>query len=258
MILNNQKLPKKSGSHIKIFVSCDRCNKEYKTEYRYLIKSRKRKNEEKDYCVSCLVLIRYENPEYVKKMSDIMKNNYINNPEIAIKISKTCIEKKINVGEKNGMKKIESKNKVSETRKKMFKDGRLSGTKISENLSLAWKNGLFDNVKVGRCKWYDFKKQDGTIIKCQGTWELKFVTWLEEKNIQYIAHKERIPYLMEGKQKFYYPDFFIFDWNCFVDIKNEYHYKLQFNKFENIIKSNPNLKLKILLKKDLISLGIKF
>lgn len=54
----------------------------------------------------------------------------------------------------------------------------------------------------------------------------------------------------------YYPDFFIHEWNCYVDIKNNYHYELQKEKFESIMISNPNLKLKILLKEDLLKLGV--
>ena len=53
------------------------------------------------------------------------------------------------------------------------------------------------------------------------------------------------------------PDFFIEEWDCYVDIKSDYFWELQKDKFDCIFKSNPNLKLKILKKDDLVNLGVE-
>lgn len=50
--------------------------------------------------------------------------------------------------------------------------------------------------------------------------------------------------------------FFVFDWKSYVDIKNDFHYNLQFEKFVFIRKSNPDMNLLILKKEDLIRLGV--
>ena len=47
----------------------------------------------------------------------------------------------------------------------------------------------------------------------------------------------------------YYPDFFITDWNCYVDIKNDYHYSIQKYKFDCLEKEGYNIK--IILKEEL-------
>lgn len=178
------------------------------------------------------------------------------NPEWAENIRKAS-KGKINLGDANGMKKSEAKAKVSKTRKEMFIDGRLDRKKLGDQISNAWKDGKFDGVRVGQCKWFDHIKPNGDLIKVQGTWELAFVKWADQKNLIYTTHKGRFNYSDGEKERQYYPDFFVEDWDCWVDIKNDYHFNLQKDKFNSILKSNPDLKLKILRKTDLISLGVE-
>jgi hypothetical protein len=72
-----------------------------------------------------------------------------------------------------------------------------------------------------------------------------------------MAHKGRIPYLDDKQQeRSYYPDFWVDDWSCYVEIKNIYHMSLQPKKFDFIRLSNPNLEIRILLGEELRSLGV--
>ena len=152
-------------------------------------------------------------------------------------------------GDNNGMKQIEARNKVSKSRKKMYenKDER---RKTAELTKKAWENGKFDGVKVGRCKWYDYKE-----YKVQGTWELAFIKWLDNNNLKFTCHRGRLSYFDDnGYEKSFYPDFYVYDWNSYVDVKSDYFYNINKNKIDNILKHNKNVK--ILLKEDLIKLGV--
>lgn len=179
----------------------------------------------------------------------------INNPEWAKKISDS-FKGKINLGDKNGMKKISARNKVSNSRKEMFKNKKIR-KEYSEKTKQAWKDGKFDGVSVGKCKWYKYKKIDGTIIKCQGTWELAFAKWADQNGLNFDTHKGRIPYTDEnGEERSYYPDFFVYDWNEYIDIKSDYYWELHKSKFDLIWASNNNITITVLKKQDLANLGI--
>lgn len=109
----------------------------------------------------------------------------------------------------------------------------------------------------GRCKWHSYTKFDGTTIKLQGTWELAFAKWADQQGITYTAHRGRIAYVDDrGDERSYYPDFWVEDWQEYIEIKNRYHMSLQERKFELIRASNPNMPLRILMREELKKLGV--
>lgn len=217
------------------------------TDFKVLFKQRKRKFCSRN-CVN-LSQAGEGNPAFGKTY-----NTKIKNPKWAESISKSC--KGLNSGDKNGMKSMEARIKVSKARKKIFENPE-TRKEVSKKVAKAWKEGKFNGVKTGRCKWYFYQKLDGSTIKVQGTWELAFAKWADFQNLNFVCHKSRIKYLDgDGNEKSYYPDFYVFEWDCWVDIKNDYHFNLQKDKFDLIRKSNPNLKLRIVTKKDLIDLGV--
>jgi hypothetical protein len=114
---------------------------------------------------------------------------------------------------------------------------------FSDSTKKAWADGKFNNVKVGICKWYDYLHSNGTIYKVQGTWELEFIIWLDDQNINFLCHKNRLEYSINEEKKNYYPDFFVYEWNTYVDIKNKYHYSLNIDKFDALKKSGHNIKI---------------
>lgn len=178
-------------------------------------------------------------------------------PEWAKKISEAN-KGKINIGDSNAMKRMDVRQKMSATRKTLLANPD-ERRKISESVRKAWRDGKFDGVRVGQCQWFTHTKPDGSVIKLQGTWELVFAKWMDENMIQYSTHKGRIPYLdKNGDKRSYYPDFFVDTWQSWVDVKNDYHFSLQEEKFQQIRKSNPNIQLLILRKVDLETLGVKF
>jgi len=65
-----------------------------------------------------------------------------------------------------------------------------------------------------RAKHYEYKGQ-----KFQGTWELEFFKFCERKNIRCRRNRESFPYFWKEKTHYYYPDFYLIDFNVFVEIK---------------------------------------
>lgn len=210
--------------------------------------------------------------EYKSKMSKKIKKLYEDNPELKDKISKKVREandrdpsinerrsnsmknNKRNVGDLNGMKKIEAREKVSKTLKKFYEDNPEMKLKIGQTVSNAWKNGKFDGVKTGRSKWYKYKHSSGKEYKVQGTWELAFIKWLDEHNMEFECHKGRIPYYFNGINRNYYPDFWIKTWNCYVDVKCEQFYNKE--KFDAIINDNQDIKILVLFDESLKRMGV--
>jgi len=197
----------------------------------------------------------YENKELRDKVSRLVKESFKKDPSIKKRISASLIKSKANVGEKNGMKQIEARKKVSKARIKMFSDPKVR-EEYSKKTKKAWEDGKFEGVSVGRCRWYDYKHSDGKVYKVQGTWELAFIEWVDKNNLKFTCHRGRIPYRFKGRDKNYYPDFWIDEWNSYVDVKCDYFYKISSGKFKAIRRCNPDISLKILFKKDLLKLGV--
>ena len=178
------------------------------------------------------------------------------NPEWAGNIKKAT-EGKINLGDNNGMKQAAVRTRMSASRRKRLADDPELRRKIAENTHQAWVDGKFEGVAVGQCKWYPYTKKDGTVINLQGTWELAFAKWMDENDIQFITHRSWIPYKdKQGNDRLYYPDFYVETWGEWVDVKNDYHWGLQKDKFDCIRRSNPKMKLRVILKDELQKLGV--
>lgn len=84
-----------------------------------------------------------------------------------------------------------------------------SKQKISEKLSI--------NNKGGRAKWYEVAGQN-----VQGTWERDIALKFEQLNIRWIklkTNKHTLKYEMKGKVRSYTPDFYLPDYDIFVEVK---------------------------------------
>ena len=230
----------------KIELTCKNCHNNFIVAY----KARKRK-----FCSrACVDLYQTGtcNPAYGKTYRT--KETH---PEWASKVSETHLSKGYILGEKNPMKKPEVAAKMGATRSKKFQTDENFRNTTSNLVKKAWEEGKYKDVQVGKCKWYKFTKQDGTICNLQGTWEVAYATWLEKQNINFIAHKGRIPFFdKNGNQRSYYPDFYLPDSNEFIDIKNQFHYELNKEKWEMIKASNPELKIVLIFEKELKEKGI--
>jgi hypothetical protein len=178
-------------------------------------------------------------------------------PEWAEKVSKTAKDRKINVGNKNGMKNPEARAKASKTRRERVTSDPEYRKRVSVRMRQAWADGKYDGVKLGKCKWYNHIRPDGSIAKLQGTWEVVYAKHLDEQGIDYIAHQGRIPYLdAAGVERSYYPDFYIPSQDVYVDVKGALFYENHQAKFECIRNSNSDKKFSFFTKEDFSKLGI--
>lgn len=237
-----------------IKLKCDKCGEIHERTLQHYNKMLKIELFDKDYCNLCWRPILNNRPDKIKKMITGLKNVW-KSEEKRKEMSDLIKNVKDISGDKNPMKNIETRNKVGKTRsERMTSEEKI---KYSDGTKRAWEDGKFIGVNnAWKCLWYDYIHSNGKLYKVQGTWELKFIKWLDENNMKFECHKGKIPYIDdENKSKNYYPDFFVYDWNEYIDIKSTFTYIGQERKFEILQKDNSNIK--ILFKEDLKKLNIK-
>ena len=84
--------------------------------------------------------------------------------------------------------------------------------KISQAMSI--------NNKGGRCKWYEVSGQ-----KVQGTWERDFAIELDKREIKWKKITEKkytLQYVMDGKVRHYSPDFYLEEFDTYIEIKGRW------------------------------------
>lgn len=178
-------------------------------------------------------------------------------PEWAAKMSVTSKARQINSGDKNGMKQTAARSKASETRKRKFKEDPEFAKQHADMMRNAWAAGKFDGVAVGRCKWYDHARPDGSIVKLQGTWEVALARRLDVLGVLYAAHEGRWCYTdLDGNDRSYYPDFYVPMWDVTIDVKGVYWDDCGAEKFDAIRESNPEHTLIIATRDVLESWGV--
>lgn len=127
--------------------------------------------------------------------------------------------------------------------------------RISAGVSKAWADGKFDGVATGKCDWFSYKRRDRSVCKVQGTWELALAEFLDRTGVSFVAHRGRFRYVLNGRTKNWYPDFYVPSWGEWLDVKAPYFYSAE--KFEAIRRCNPGVKVRVMFLKDLTSLGVE-
>lgn len=86
--------------------------------------------------------------------------------------------------------------------------------KINERYSAGWES------TAGRCLKYDYNSPIAGKIKIDGTWELSVAKYFDKLGLTWYRNKKRFPYVKPGgKKATYQPDFFIADWDTFLEVK---------------------------------------
>lgn len=244
----------------KVTLKCDKCAMDHTRVLRHYNKMKNRSDKlfDKDYCNKCWRSVLNARPEYRQNMSNSVRMAYSgeNGSIYKNKIS-AKLKGKINLGDKNGMKRPEVRAKVSATRSKMMLNPS-EREKYRQSSIDAHARGVYIGTKCGQTKWYDYKHSNGQIYKVQGTWELKYIKWLDENNIEFECHKGRIPYIDKfGISRNYYPDFYLIKSKTYIDVKGDFWYYKSKDKFDLLFDQYPNLSLVILRKAQLKELGIE-
>jgi len=146
--------------------------------------------------------------------------------------------------------KISNSLKGKATGKALTAEGEIARKqKISESMK---KNpnagGLREGSGRGLKTWYDSKTAGRVYLR--STYELAYAQWLDENNINWIANKKFFEYEFEGQIRKYYPDFYLIDTDCYIEIKG---YKTVKDEMKwKCFNGNLN----VLYYNDLVNLGI--
>lgn len=90
--------------------------------------------------------------------------------------------------------------------------------KIRNSINARYKNG-WDSI-CGRAPKLKYQTKENLIITVDGTWELAVAKYLDSINVVWKRNTKRFPYLnLENKNSTYKPDFYVKDWNCFIEVK---------------------------------------
>lgn len=155
-----------------------------------------------------------ENPNKIKIVSNFVEyndsikngerkasNQFIKAKELGLPIPKMSDETKQKISNvwKGRKHTKEAKEKISKTMQQVVKD----------------KPDSYNGVNInGKVKKYKYKN-----VSLDGTWELTFAQYLDKNNIKWERPNKGIEYIWENTTHIYYPDFFLVDYNIFVEIK---------------------------------------
>ena len=82
-----------------------------------------------------------------------------------------------------------------------------------------------------KCTLYKASNWKGEIETLQGSWERDVANFLNLKNIKWERPKNSFTYIFENKQKEYFPDFFLPDYNVYIEVKG-WKQKKDFKKWK--------------------------
>lgn len=137
-----------------------------------------------------------------------------------------------------------------ETRKKLGNSWR--GKKMSEETKEKIKNTIKQNIEnnnwhlsFSKSRTFEYKG-----IKFQGSWEVNFAKYLDNKNIKWERPHKTYKYIFENEDHRYLPDFYLPEYNLYIEIKG-YPTKRDFSKWNQFTED-----LDIYFGDDLYNLGI--
>lgn len=130
----------------------------------------------------------------------------------------------------------DSVKKQAETMKEGYKTGRITYTPIdpkilSENAKKQQFGGYRENA--GRSKKFKYKDSFGREVCLQSTYELKCAEILDRMNIRWIRPK----HLKYGEKR-YFPDFYLVDYDLYLDPKNDFLAKKDESKIQQVQEQN--------------------
>lgn len=170
--------------------------------------------------------------EYKRRVSEGVKKAY----------RETNLAEKISIG----MQKAHREGKFIFTEEKKAQISESCRQAILKRYNEGW------SPKAGRCKKIEYISPIAGKISVDGSWELRVAQYLDCINVVWFRNTKRFKYFntLKNKESTYCPDFYIRDWNSYLEIKGYETEldKIKWNQFEH--------NLMIWKKEDLIRLGI--
>jgi len=119
---------------------------------------------------------------------------------------------------------------------------------IKEKIKTTIKQNIENNnwhLSFSKSRTFEYKG-----IKFQGTWEVEFAKYLDNKNIKWERPNKTYKYIFENENHRYLPDFYLPEYNLYIEIKG-YPTSKDFCKWEQFTDN-----LDIYFGDDLYNLGI--
>jgi hypothetical protein len=132
---------------------------------------------------------------------------------------------------------------LSNTIQKQIRDGVYVARKMGEDSKKILSEIQSLKNRGGKSKWYEI---NGT--KVQGSWEYNIALILNALKIQWYkptVNNDIWKYIIDGKERSYSPDFYLIDYNCWLEIKG-YWWGNDKQKMEIVQKSYPDRKIIII------------
>lgn len=80
-------------------------------------------------------------------------------------------------------------------------------------------------------------------VLLDSTWELALAKRLDEINVKWVRPDPLIWIDIEGKSHHYFPDFYLLEYNLYLDPKNPQAFKVQKQKITVLLEQYPNIKI---------------
>lgn len=89
---------------------------------------------------------------------------------------------------------------------------------VSENLKSRYASGWLSGG--GRCRKIQYDSPVAGTVFLDGTWEEKVAIYLDSLGVKWKRNTKRFEYVHpNGKNATYCPDFWVEDWECFIEVK---------------------------------------
>lgn len=125
------------------------------------------------------------------------------------------------------------------TRQKLSKasKGRYHTKESKEKISSRMKDVVKNNPNYSYSKNKYFKKEIINGFRMDSSWESIFANYLNQNNIKWIKSKKSFKYIFENEEHSYYPDFYLEDFDLYVEIKGREteRDKVKYKVIENLI-----------------------
>lgn len=131
----------------------------------------------------------------------------------------------------------EAYSKTIETKKNAGKFTHTEETKklLSEKALASKHRRLIRSIR-------EYIKTDGSIVMLDSSWEEALAKRLDELNIKWIRPENPISYVaLDGKTRNYFPDFYLADYNLYLDPKNPAAMNAQKDKIDILLNMMDNL-----------------
>jgi len=112
------------------------------------------------------------------------------------------------------------------------------GRKICRNPECLAQISTNKTSKIGSTNSIYYTTKTNEIVRFDSSWEYKIACYLDEKNIVWIRPKTGIRWIDSyDKERFYYPDFYLPDYDIYLDPKNEQVIKKDTEKLSAVSQS---------------------